>query len=847
MKANETTLRNLLQGERQYVVPLYQRPYSWERRDLQQLWSDLLSVAGGHNDASHFLGSVVLAPSPSNTPASVQSWLVVDGQQRLTTLSILLCAIRDHVASENERLSARIDDLYLFNQYASGLERYTLLPTQADRDSWLALLERAPNAGGEDKIGLAYRFFRKELIAFGDNEEGHDFAHIEQSIAGRLSIVEIAAHPDDNVHRIFESLNHTGQPLTQADLLRNYLFMRLPNKAKVVYDQQWLPLQKLLDNKQLEELVWLDLVLRGDDRATQDGVYQAQQNNLNKLTTEEDIQAWISELHRKARLFRKVLNPEAEPNNTLRRALQRLKDWGAHVVHPIALRVLIAHEDEELSAHEAARALRVVESFLVRRILVGIGNTNANRILMSLVKELGESVPSASEVTKILSGPRKRFPTDQHLKDAVLANNFYWTGRGPQRSYILRCLEEDYRHGEPIDFSRSKLTIEHVLPQSLTREWRDMLAKGLPPDETPEELHRSLVHTLGNLTLTAYNNKLGNDDFDTKKQILADSGLSMNREIANAESWGSTEIRNRGRALADRAIRIWPGPDDSATTEPPPNARWSLMTQVLASIPAGRWTSYADIAEVIGSHQVSVNGRLASSPVANAHRVLKLNGRVSSEFRWPDPSCTDDPRRRLETEGVKFDDNGKASAAQRISATELARLIDLDTDVPEVTSEDSNPMISITDSEVLAVSGDRLVELLPRPDVSGILSLPDDHPLWDLHSGGDGHRMPDWNPSEDIELAQSFYQAVEGKAKVLLDILIDHPGRLFTAQEICSTAGDTVFTNSHSVAGSLQGLAKPREESRLRFPFCWWQGPPTRYAMRSDIAALFRRARSSSA
>jgi len=277
VKANETTLRNLLQGERQYVVPLYQRRYSWERRDLQQLWNDLITVTEGGSSAAHFLGSVVLAPSPANTPAGVQVWLVVDGQQRLTTLSILLCAIRDHVRATDERFAAKIDDLYLFNKYASGPERYTLLPTQADRSSWVALLEQAPDAGGEDRIGEAYRFFRKELVRADDPDDQYDIARIEQAIAGQLSIVEIAAHPDDNVHRIFESLNYTGQPLTQADLLRNYLFMRLPSRADHVYERQWLPLQELLSNKQLEELVWLDLVLRGDDRATQESIYQSQQ------------------------------------------------------------------------------------------------------------------------------------------------------------------------------------------------------------------------------------------------------------------------------------------------------------------------------------------------------------------------------------------------------------------------------------------------------------------------------------------------------------------------------------------------------------------------------------------
>jgi hypothetical protein len=159
---------------------------------------------------SHFLGSVVLAPSPTNTPASVQTWLVVDGQQRLSTLSILLCAIRDHVRGTDEQLGAKIDDLYLFNKYASGVERYTLLPTKADRAAWIALIECAPEAGGEDRIGDAYRYFRAALLQTDDPDDQYDVVRIEQAIAGQLSIVEIAAHADDNVHRIFESLNYTG-------------------------------------------------------------------------------------------------------------------------------------------------------------------------------------------------------------------------------------------------------------------------------------------------------------------------------------------------------------------------------------------------------------------------------------------------------------------------------------------------------------------------------------------------------------------------------------------------------------------------------------------------------------
>jgi alkylated DNA nucleotide flippase Atl1 len=187
-----------------------------------------------------------------------------------------------------------------------------------------------------------------------------------------------------------------------------------------------------------------------------------------------------------------------------------------------------------------------------------------------------------------------------------------------------------------------------------------------------------LVHTLGNLSLTAYNAKLANDSFPVKQKLLADSGLAMNREIADASGWGRAEIQARGRVLGQRIVSIWPGPDESVST-PPANRRWTLMNQVLASLPAGRWTSYSDVAEVIGSHQVAVGARLATLIVPNAHRVLRLSGHISPDFRWPDPERTDDPREVLEAEGVRFDEWGRADPEQRIAATNLAAAMELDT------------------------------------------------------------------------------------------------------------------------------------------------------------------------
>jgi hypothetical protein len=209
MRAQEVDLITLVQGTKQFEVPLYQRPYSWQDDQRQQLWEDILTeadrVKDGEVGSGHFIGSVVLAPSPTAISAGgLQRWLVVDGQQRLTTLMIGLAAIRDHVAEVDPETAERIAEEYLVNRFRKGDERLRLLPTQADRDAFRACVLQLPGADVGDGVGAAYRFFRASLVAFDDPEDPHDVARVEDVIRQRLRIVEITAERGDNVHRIFE-------------------------------------------------------------------------------------------------------------------------------------------------------------------------------------------------------------------------------------------------------------------------------------------------------------------------------------------------------------------------------------------------------------------------------------------------------------------------------------------------------------------------------------------------------------------------------------------------------------------------------------------------------------------
>ncbi|MER7418330.1 DUF262 domain-containing protein [Micromonospora peucetia] len=669
--AAETTLQGLLEGAKQYHVPLYQRTYSWSKIQLGRIWDDVRKLAEDRVDnptATHFIGSLVLAPSPTIGPVGVAEFLVVDGQQRLTTLSILLCAIRDHRAEhEDPKHRARLDHQYLTNPFEE--KRWQkLVPTQHDRDAYVACLKSTVKARATDAVSVAYQFFTDALAA-DDPDNPLDIARIESAVITGLRLVAVTAQPGDNVYRIFESLNNTGLKLTQADLLRNYLFMRLPNQGPTVYDFLWRPLQEQLASAELELLFWLDLVHR-DSRVKQTDIYSVQQARLERLRLESEIEAEVRRFARLGALLRVILHPEEEKDPGVRQRLERLSAWGTTTVYPLALHLLDRRENGTATSEQVARAMLYVESFFVRRLLIGRSTMNINRILLSVVTEMSKALPVDEAVRAYLSTGRKHYATDAAVRAAVRSIPFYLHGRAPQRSLVLRWLEESYDSKEPV--SLEKATIEHVLPQTLTAEWRQMIAADLEPDEDLDEMYEALLHTLGNLTLTGYNPELGNKPFAAKRDELKKSGIRLSQEITDQHRWGRPEIHARADALADRIIREWPGPTEQAGNQS--EVPWDLMTKALAELPAGSWTTYGDLAALIGTAPMPVGVRLANHPAPNAHRVLQAEGTVAPGFRWLEPDRADDPREVLRAEGVTFDQQGRADQAQRIRVEELAQL-----------------------------------------------------------------------------------------------------------------------------------------------------------------------------
>lgn len=630
--------------------------------------------------SGHFLGSLVLDPR-TPLPDTVQRWIVIDGQQRLTTLMLLACALRDHVRAFDKGKANLIHRRYLVNEEDyRGLDAYRLLPTQADRPSYLACVDSDPRAGGDDSIGVAYRFFRAVLAEYDPAGEWDTVRHLDQALRNRLTLVTITAGAQDNAFRIFESLNNTGKPLSQADLLRNYVFMQLPRLGEHVYEKIWLPLQTELGPERLTTLAWLDLVLQGQSRVTISEVYQGQKSRMGRIVTasgEEGLRDDLTRLRRLGYLLMRVFEPGREPDVELRAVLQRLVQWGGEAHYPPALHVLDQVDRGAVEPGQAIEALTFVESFLVRRMICREPSHSVRQILATLPSWIERDRPLHEAVRRYLSGLRRGWPRDEDLHEAIRSQPFYWQGSSRHRVYVLRRFEEDYMAPEPVDFSRAWATIEHVLPQRAGAEWLSMLAEDAEEGERAEDLHEALVHTLGNLTLTGENVRLSNHPYERKQQILDQSALRMNREIAAAERWGRQEILSRADRLTDRAVRMWPGPiaDDRQSGE---RSEWLRLRKVLAALPSGKWTTYKDLASVTGAGSPQTVGSYLASrtEVPNAHRVLRADGTSSPDFAWLD-GRNETQQEVLEGEGVSF--NGTvADRDEKLTIEQLADLAGLD-------------------------------------------------------------------------------------------------------------------------------------------------------------------------
>lgn len=544
MKAGEVVFQQLLDGKIQYRVPLFQRTYSWQEEDWQRLWDDLLDIYDLSQPRSHFIGAVVTLPIP-DSPERCSKFMLIDGQQRLTTLFVLLAAIRDLARRNGAQLADEIQEQCLVNKFAKDPEEFRKMkPTQADLVPFNAIVDGHSSDG--TLIGQARAFFDK-VLDLGDLEgKPIELVTMKSCITDYLNLVSIRLDQDDSPHRIFESLNNTGQPLTASDLIRNYIFMSIPTEEEqaACYSKYWYPMQQRME-KELSPFVWRYLMKVGN-LLRYDDVYEEMRDYIDEGG--ESVVEVLEDLDRYSQYYMRFWHPDPnEENPEVRAQFERLNTWEVDVAYPFLLTAMHKRATGVITDEDLLQIVHMIESYVVRRSICGIP-TNRLRRVFALMSNRVSDDDFVGTCRDYLAN--NDWPTDDRFHKMFQTARIYVRSRRARTRLILASLEESFEHHEPIEIT-AKITVEHLMPQTLNDEWRQALGSEF------YRVHEELLHSVGNLTLSGYNQEMGNASFEFKKQILDESHFEMNRSIVKAQRWTEQEIRARAKELADRAVHIW--------------------------------------------------------------------------------------------------------------------------------------------------------------------------------------------------------------------------------------------------------------------------------------------------
>ena len=550
MEANPVKVIQYFDGSKQNVIPLFQRAYTWDKDNWQTLWDDVLLQYHADHNSTHFMGAIVSMPVRS-VPVGVSKHLVIDGQQRLTTVALLLCALRSVLDTKR---AGRIED-YLTNRHYDDSDYFKLMPTNADRESFFEVATGKPASLPSARIAQAVTFFEKLLK--GDDSEGEpiDPARVLDTIERCLQVVMINLGDADDPYLIFESLNHKGEPLTQADLVRNYVLMRFRHslesggEQEAVYTQLWRPIEESLGNHLTEFL--RHFAMKDGSEIKQGGIYASTKARFSNLEDATAIRSQLSLMRQHADAYERFVNPDREPRSQIANRLRTFNDLDVSTCYPLLLRLFELNRMSCLADSELEACLGFIESYVVRRAIVGVPPNSLSRLFVAWSKNLA-STEVLSHLFSLIAGTtgRGQWPSNEQLLPAMETGSQY--GRKWTRQ-ILKRIEEGFGHKEPA--AMDSCTVEHIMPQTLSDSWITALG------DNYATIHQKWIHTFGNLTLSAYNPELGNQPFSEKRRRLNDSHLELNRMIAVEQTWGETQIRTRAGYLFDIAKKMWPGPE----------------------------------------------------------------------------------------------------------------------------------------------------------------------------------------------------------------------------------------------------------------------------------------------
>ena len=556
MEATVTPLLRFLQGPKQFFIPIFQRRYSWEEHHCRQLWDDILRIGENDEILSHFLGSIVYMEPRLQPVTAVRQLLVIDGQQRLTTLSLLLSALSraiDEDGSEIDISPRRLSNYYLFNAEEENEFRYKQLLTRRDKETLIHLLEsRELPINASPLLVDNYRFFEIKL-------RNVDLQAVYNGIQ-KLRIVDITLDRNhDNPQLIFESLNSTGLSLSQSDLIRNYVLMgQEPDFQNRLYEEYWFPMEQRFGDeytKRFDRFIRDYLTLETRQIPNVKSVYEKFKAHIPSTDDSEILEITIEDISRYAKHYASIALLQ-EKDLEFQVCFKNIQDLRVEVAFPFLLEVYEDYTRGTIEKAEIIEIFRLVESYVFRRAVCGIPTNSLNKTFAALMTDVDKKDYLRSlKVAFFQMRSYRRYPSDIEFKQSLLIRDVYNFDRC---NYLLRNLE-NYRRNDPIGDENH--TIEHIMPQNpnLSKAWQDELGENF------QEIYEKYLHTIGNLTLIATrdNPALSDLPFGKKRDMdggFRDSPLRLNRSLAQTEQWNEKTILARAEELAEKALKIWISP-----------------------------------------------------------------------------------------------------------------------------------------------------------------------------------------------------------------------------------------------------------------------------------------------
>ncbi len=564
MKAEDVRLTELLEGPKQFIVPVFQRDYSWGTKHCLQLWKDIMRVGADEQAKAHFVGSIVYIAA-EETGAHITRWLLIDGQQRLTTLTLLLIALRNRLAVADSNAEAsenvlpttpELEDYYLRNAYGKGDLRHKLHLRRSDQETLVGLIDGKNQTGAvSDRIQRNLDFLQNQL------------ANVDPDVVYRgikkLVVVDIhLTRGQDDPQMIFESLNSTGLDLTQADLIRNFVLMGQEEQLQTqLYEDYWQPIEKAFGARyrtDFDKFVrdYLTLQLKPSKQLKADEIYQQFRGYFQNVSGSNVIADILAALKRFGGYYVAFsLGQEANPR--LKEAFRRLRLL-VEVASPVVLKLYDCYERmKTLSLDDFVQAVELLESYVFRRSVCDMQTRSLGQIFSSLAYRIKDDSPMLSlKVALHRQAKKRRFPTDAEFREGLETRDVYDMRHC---HYLLDRLENDSK--EKID--TSTFTIEHIMPQNeeLGSEWQAMLGTNW---KTVQEVW---LHRLGNITLTGYNSEYSDLPFEKKKPLVDKNGtqvgfdfspLRLNKFVREQSVWTEAEMEKRGKDWAAKGVGIWP-------------------------------------------------------------------------------------------------------------------------------------------------------------------------------------------------------------------------------------------------------------------------------------------------